>query len=264
MATIPNDGAVVLLSGGIDSTTVLAEAYRKYGSQKVFAISFDYGQKHRIELDQAREIAMWYNVPWSLLKLPQIFAGAGSTLVDDDAPVEHVGTYAELAERFGSQPTVVPNRNMVLLSLAVTYAITHHVGRVMIGAHAGDAANYHYPDCRPAFNGAMSAAIEIATEGAIELVAPFNFASKGQLIQRAAFLKIPAHLTQSCYNGARPACGTCATCHERIAAFVDAGYRDPIAYVNGTELYHKMGVNPDSLKPWPVTELVRNVRELVN
>ena len=188
-----------------------------------------------LELEHAKEVADWEEVAFETIHLPDIFAGAGSSLMKDQ-DVEIIGNYQELAARFGSQPTVVPNRNMNFISMMTTYALTHDVGHIYLGAHAGDAAAYHYPDCRPAFTGAMAAAIEIATEGAVLLEAPFNYMSKGEIVSKAAELQSPLQLTMSCYNGQEPACGKCATCIERLHAFEEAGYQDPIRYVNNVQL----------------------------
>lgn len=247
--SIPNPGAVVSLSGGMDSATALAHAVALYGSRNVYAIGFNYGQRHKSELTKAALVAEHYNVPFQIIDLPRIFAGAGSSLMGDQS-VEIIGSYEDLAARFGSQPTVVPNRNMNFIAQAVTFALTHNVGHVIMGAHAGDAANYHYPDCRPAFNGAMAAAIEVATEGAVQLDVPFNWMSKGQVVEEAFRLKAPLHLTQSCYNGQDPACGHCATCYERVNAFCEAGFIDPIPYAQDTrEMY---GTSWKTVAPYPM------------
>src|SRR5690606_34553449 len=112
--------------------------------------------KHAIELEQAKEICEVMGIKHSIIELPQIFAGFGSTLIDTRVDVETMNTYADLAKAYGAQPTVVPNRNMNFIAQAVTIALTKGLGRVILGVHAGDAANYHYPDCTPEFIGAMS------------------------------------------------------------------------------------------------------------
>lgn len=239
----PKPGAVVSLSGGMDSATLLSWAIHLHGRDKVHAVSFHYGQRHSAELLHARQIANYEEVPHEIIILPEIFAGAGSSLMGDQ-DVEIIGSYQELAARFGSQPTVVPNRNMNFIAMMTTVALTKGVGHIYIGAHAGDAAAYHYPDCRPSFNGAMAAAIDIATEGAVVLEAPFNYLSKGQIVEKAAHLGAPLSMSLSCYNGAEPACGKCATCHERLQAFEEAGYVDPISYVGS--------VNQNGLRLFPL------------
>jgi hypothetical protein len=134
---------------------------------------------------------------------------------------------------------------MHIISSCITIALTRGLDRVMLGVHGTDAANYHYPDCTPAFIGAMAAACEIGNSGQVQLEAPFNTWSKGDIVAYAAELKAPAALTQSCYSGVRPQCGKCATCHERIAAFTEAGFIDPAPYA--IEIRWDL-----SLKMWPV------------
>jgi 7-cyano-7-deazaguanine synthase len=146
-----------------------------------------------------------------------------------------MGSYEELAKKYGGQPTVVPNRNMNFIAQLITVAWVNKCNTVMLGVHATDAGENHYPDCKETFIGAMNAAAEIGTEGRVSIWAPFARSSKGDIVREAASLKVPAHLTMSCYNGQEPACGRCATCHERLIAFRDAGYVDPIKYAEGTD-----------------------------
>lgn len=242
-----HDGAVVAFSGGIDSTTVLCEAIKRYGKENVIAVSFFYGQKHRIELYQAKDICEVLGVEHMNVELPMIFKGAGSTLMDDDSQLQMMGSYEELEKKYGAQPTVVPNRNMHIVASCITIALTRGLNRVMLGVHGTDAAHYHYPDCTPAFIGAMAAACEIGNSGQVQLEAPYNTWSKGQIVKRAAELNVPAGLTQSCYSGVRPQCGLCATCHERQIAFKEAGYIDPAPYAISI-------VWSSDLKPWPGTQ----------
>jgi len=227
------EGAVVVFSGGMDSTTVLALAISKFGLANVTAVSFNYGQKHSKELEQAARITQWYGISHRVIEIPHIFAGAGSTLIDADADVQMMGSYDDLEQKYGAQPTVVPNRNMNLIAQAVTVALTEGLQFVMLGVHGTDAANYHYPDCTPEFIGAMSAAIEIGNSGQVKLWAPYNHSSKSEIVKAAAELGAPLKMTQSCYSGQRPHCGECATCHERKDAFTFAGFFDPAGYVKG-------------------------------
>lgn len=225
------DGAVVAFSGGLDSTTVLYEAIDRYGSDNVIAASFYYGQKHSRELEQAAIITDKAGVVWEMIELPKIFGGAGSTLIDGNEDVQVMGSYDELHKQHGSQPTVVPNRNMNIIAMCLTLALTRGVNRVMLGVHGTDSTNFHYPDCTPMFIGAMNAAAWIGNEYAVQIEAPYNTWSKADIVVRAAELQAPLHATQSCYLGLRPQCGECATCHERIEAFKIAGYIDAAEYV---------------------------------
>lgn len=223
-------GAVVAFSGGVDSTTVLFEAIKRYGKENVFAVSFHYGQKHSKELEMAALIADQAGVHWELVELPKIFGGTGSTLIDELQNVQMMDSYAELQKKEGAQPTVVAQRNMNIIAVCGTLAEVHGVNRVMLGVHGTDSANFHYPDCTPEFIGAMAAAMWVSSEYRVHLEAPFNNWSKGQIVAHAATIGAPLHLTQSCYTGVRPQCGQCATCHERIEAFQEAGFIDPAKY----------------------------------
>lgn len=225
------ESAVVAFSGGLDSTTVLYEAIERYGTQNVYPVAFHYGQKHSIELVQAAVICNQIPLKLKVVDLPQIFGGAGSTLIDSGENVQIMGSYDELHKKHGSQPTVVPNRNMNFIAMCITVALTRGVNRVMLGVHGTDSAEFHYPDCTPMFIGAMNAAAWIGNEYQVQIEAPYNTWSKGQVVKRAAELKVPVWLTQSCYAGERPQCGKCATCHERQEAFKEAEYIDPTDYV---------------------------------
>ena len=242
------DGAVVSLSGGIDSATALGVAISRYGVENVIPVAFHYGQKHDAELMHAQAVAKWYGLgdEFQIIELPQIFGGAGSTLIDTDSQVQMMGTYEELKDKFNSQPTVVPNRNMNFIAMLITVAWTHKLNTVVLGVHATDAGENHYPDCKASFIGAMNAAVEIGSEGRINLWAPFEHSSKGDIVYEASELGVPAQLTMSCYNGMDPACGQCATCHERLAAFSEAEYKDPIIYVDD--------VNVNGYPDYPVPE----------
>lgn len=244
--TKKTEGAVVLLSGGLDSTSLLAWAVARFGNDRVLALSIEYGQKHRKEVVAAAQIAEELEVEFQFVFIPPvIFQGGHSSLVDMSTEVEMIGTYEELAARYGAQPTVVPNRNMVFISLATAMAEARGYSHVLNAAHAGDAHNYHYPDCRPAFNGAMEAAIDLSTEGRVQLLAPFNHMTKGEVVSRGRTLGAPLHLSTSCYRGGEKACGQCGTCHERIQAFIEAGYIDPIEYEINLQW-------PESLVRWLV------------
>lgn len=224
------DGCVLALSGGLDSTTLATWAVDRWGDENVHAIAFDYGQKHKSELLKARAVADELDLAtFQVITLPDIFKGGGSSLMDEDVPVASV-TYAEVSKTMGSQPTVVPYRNAHFISMAATIALIKDVGHILVGVHAGDAGNFHYPDCTPEYIGAQSNAVLIGTDMQVRLLAPFQWMSKGEIVQKAAELRAPLHLTQSCYNGKDPACGVCATCQERLDAFHFAHMIDPIPY----------------------------------
>lgn len=219
--------AIVLLSGGIDSTTLLALAIRE--NDNVLALSCSYGQKHSVELDCARGIAWGYNTHWRLVELPRVFEGAGSTLIDPGVPQPHL-TYAEICESGGPSPTVVPFRNANFISVATAVAVAEKAQYVYIATHGEDAHNWAYPDCTPEFLGAMANAVYIGTYREVRLRFPFTWIIKRDVIALGAKLKVPYSLTYSCYSGKELACGLCPTCVERIEAFKANNLIDPIDY----------------------------------
>lgn len=213
--------AVALLSGGMDSATVLGLAVRRH--DEVVAVSFDYGSKHRdAELESAEQIARYYGVERRLITLPKI---GGSALTDEDRPLP---THRQLYEMSGVAPSYVPARNAILLALAASVAdqIGAHV--IYYGAHRED--HVGYPDCRPSFVQAMSLALAEGTKHGVRVEAPFINKEKADIVKEAFNLGVPLHLTHSCYQGKKPACGVCDTCVIRIDAFKKAGRKDPIPY----------------------------------
>lgn len=219
--------AVVLLSGGVDSTTALALALQD--GRECIALSALYGQKHSVEVEQARRIATHYGVESRTLNLsPQVFEGSGSALIDGDMPQM---TYEEIEAAEGVSPTYVPFRNGILISQAVAVALTLEAGEVWAAPHSEDARNWAYPDCTPEFNGSMAAAVYVGTYGKVRLVTPFQWLRKAEILQLAIDLGVPFELTHSCYEGARPPCGTCPTCVARARAFEEIGVTDPLLAV---------------------------------
>lgn len=229
--------SVVLLSGGLDSTTLLAE--RLDAGRDVLPICFDYGQRHRHELQAAYAICNHYRLGEpklvSIPALKDLAASSGSSqLGGSDVPHGH---YADESMKI----TVVPNRNMIMLAFATAYAIRMKAAEVCYAAHAGDHAIY--PDCRPQFAEAMRKSIALCdyTERTPLLYTPFISISKAEIVQRAAAVRAPLHLTWSCYDpqpadqGVPPIfihCGACGTCVERKEAFQLAGVTDPTEYAS--------------------------------
>jgi 7-cyano-7-deazaguanine synthase len=211
--------AVLILSGGLDSTTLLykliADGYQ------VDTITFDYGQRHKREIDSARKIAAIKGVSHRVVDLGAItpLLGDSALLGGKDIPSCH---YTEEAAR----QTVVPNRNMIMLSIAAGYAEAMKISEVFYAAHAGDWAIY--PDCRTSFIDAMRAAIRLATAwNPVELKAPFAGITKAEIVKLGLDLKVPYELTWSCYQGCDEPCGVCPTCIERAEAFAANGIKDP-------------------------------------
>lgn len=221
-AAIEPAGTVLILSGGLDST-VLLHHLRAEGHH-LQALSFDYGQRHARELEHARRICEGTDTPHRVVDLrglAPLFARSG--LVDRSIPIPH-GEYDEDNMRV----TVVPNRNMIMLSVAVAWAITLRAGAVAFAAHHG----YHtlYPDCTPGFIDALAHAVHKADDHRVELLAPFARWTKADIVQRGAELAVPFALTWSCYEGGEVHCGRCGTCVERREAFATASVSDPTRY----------------------------------
>jgi 7-cyano-7-deazaguanine synthase len=226
--------AVALLSGGIDSSTLVAQLL--FEDFAVQALSIDYGQRHRKELSAAGNVAAALNVPLTIVDLSTalipVFRGSGSSQVGQLADVPH-GHYA--AENM--KTTIVPNRNMLLLAIAGALAesIKKPGEKVAVAyaAHAGD--HVIYPDCRPDFYESCGETLLKATDGDVSLYAPFGKITKTDIVQRGAQLKVPFGLTYSCYEGRDYHCGRCGTCHERQEAFRDSGVPDPTTYLTYRE-----------------------------
>ncbi len=215
---------VVIFSGGLDSTTMLY-ALRGQGHE-LRCIGFDYGQRHRIELQAAESIAKMAGVPYQgidLSALGPVIAGQSSQ-VNPNVEVPD-GHYSEESMK----ATVVPNRNMIMLSVAVAHAISVDFDAVAYGAHAGD--HTIYPDCREVFVDAMRSVIGLCDWKQVELLTPYLHKSKSEIVLEGAELEVPFGKTWSCYKGGDIHCGTCGTCVERKEAFTLAKVSDPTQYL---------------------------------
>lgn len=215
--------AVVVYSGGMDSYTVLHKAIAN--GDEVYALSFNYGQKHNKELVIAAQVCRELKVPHKVVDITAINGlMAGSSLTTDSHEAIPEGDY----ENSNMKSTVVPNRNMVLLSMAIAYAVSLEAGKVYYGAHSGD--HDIYPDCRPEFVEAMNAVSLIANYQAVEIVAPFLKNSKGDILAAGIEMNLDYGKTWTCYNGREKACGKCGSCLERLQSFSQHGLTDPISY----------------------------------
>ncbi len=223
----PNERLVVAtVSGGLDSVT-LAHTLAAEGHALV-CLSFDYGQRHAKEVDFARACAARLGADHHLVDLRSVGSVlSGSALTDPavDVPQGHY-TDASMAV------TVVPNRNAIMLAVAVGVAVARGASAVATAVHAGDHAIY--PDCRPAFIAAAEREARIANEGFIaddfRLLAPFLDVTKAEIVRRGAAVGVPFAETWSCYVGGERHCGACGTCVERREAFELAGVDDPTDY----------------------------------
>ncbi|HEX3031517.1 MAG TPA: 7-cyano-7-deazaguanine synthase QueC [Bacillota bacterium] len=215
--------AVVLLSGGLDSTTCMSVAHQE--GYEIYPVSFDYGQRHSRELDCAIKVAEFYQVrEHKILKLANV---GGSALTDPDIAVpEYQGD--------GNIPvTYVPARNILFLSYALGYAEVVGAESIFIGVSAVDYSGY--PDCRPEFIQAFQQVINVGTKTGVEgkpiqVVTPLINLTKGETVSLAHRNGAPLELTTSCYKGGEKACGICDSCRLRLKGFEDAGLTDPVPY----------------------------------
>lgn len=214
---------LVLLSGGMDSTALLAFALTRGPVAGTLAVN--YGQRHVRELDAAGAIAARYAVPHHLLDFTSWGSLlAGSALTDGSVEVPE-GHYASPAMAL----TVVPNRNATLLMAAAGVAESLEAGVVLTAVHAGDRPIY--PDCRPEFIDAASRAALLGTGGKVGIEAPFADITKTDIARAGHRLGAPFALSWSCYRGGEHHCGTCGACAERREAFADSGVPDPTFYL---------------------------------
>lgn len=257
------DKVFVLLSGGIDSTTTLAMAREDFPKAEFEAVSMDYGQRHRKEMDRAKQICDHYGIPHHIQPLPNMMQGM---LVDKGEQNEVIpkASYADLPQ--GISPTYVTFRNGLMLSVlaaraqgwvmeqqkrytedkvidAGPYGKTSKAAfdaisgnkqlfdaYIYCGVHADDGANWAYPDCTPEFIGGMANAIFIGSYNRVRLRTPLLFMSKAEVVRNGLRLDAPYELTWSCYVGEDKHCGECPTCLSRKEAFEHLGEADPTEY----------------------------------
>lgn len=221
--------ALVLFSGGVDSTTCLGMAIDQYGRENVTALSISYGQKHTKELEASKKIAAYYQVEYMYLDLAKIFEYSECSLLvhsNQEIPKE---TYATQLEKCDGKPvsTYVPFRNGLFLSSAASIALSKGCSVIYYGAHSDDAAGNAYPDCSSVFNNAMNQAIYEGSGKQLQIEAPFVLWTKEEVVQKGIELKVPYELTWSCYEGGEKPCGKCGTCIDRASAFEKNGINDP-------------------------------------
>lgn len=221
---------LILLSGGIDSSTCLAMAVQKYGAENVIALSTSYGQKHSKELLAARNIANYYSVELIELNLAKIFEYSNcSLLTHSTADIPH-GSYDEQLKNSttATVSTYVPFRNGLFLSVAASIALSKGCSLIFYGAHSDDAAGNAYPDCSEAFNNAINTAIYEGSGKQLKVVAPFVNMHKSDIVKIGLELNVPYELTWSCYEGSEKPCRVCGTCIDREKAFEKNGSIDPL------------------------------------
>lgn len=225
--------AVVLSSGGLDSTTCLGMAVDKYGCDNVSTILIYYGQKHAKELDCAKLVARHYGVSHYEFDLSNVLKYSDSALLGKSKQSIAKTSYAEQMKTSGSNKvnTYVPFRNGLMLSVAASFADSVYKQddiELYIGVHKDDSVVSAYADCSASFIHAMDSAISIGTYGRIHLIAPFMDSNKKEIVRKGLDLGVPYHLTWSCYAGGAKPCGQCATCIDRAKAFAANKVQDPL------------------------------------
>ena len=218
--------AVILFSGGLDSTTCLALA--KSQGFECYALSFNYGQKHSVELNAAKKIAAYYEIPHKIFEL-DIAQFGGSALTDNTLTVPNYSGNSNIPI------TYVPARNTILLSIALSWAETLSASHIFLGVNAIDYSGY--PDCRPEYIDAFQKLANLASKAAVEgyptkIHTPLIYLSKAEIIKLGMQLGVDYTMTVSCYraNNEGYACGNCDSCTLRKKGFVEAGIQDPTLY----------------------------------
>jgi 7-cyano-7-deazaguanine synthase len=216
----------LLLSGGLDSTTLAAWLRAEHPGDPVDSVTFLYGQKHAVELDAARDVAGAFGFAHRVVELPRI---AGSALTDHERALP-LGR--DLGQASGVAPSYVPARNLLFLASLASLADTDGPAILWFGVHRDDHAGY--PDTRPEFVAAADDAVRLGTQFGLRVRAPFVTWSKADILRWGLAHEVPYAATHSCYQGLRPACAVCDTCQARLAAFAEVGAEDPIAYAEGS------------------------------
>lgn len=212
----------MIYSGGMDSFTALNKALIE--GFDVYALSFDYGQKHGKELDYARNVCKDLSVRHKILDITSIsglFTSSSLVSATIDVPDGHY-------EEESMKSTVVPNRNMILISLAIAYAVDINAEGIWYGAHSGD--HMIYPDCRPEFVEIMDQASKTANFEPVYVHAPYLKTDKIGILKDGLKMGLDYSKTWTCYKGQDKACGTCGSCVERLEAFEENAIKDPLAY----------------------------------
>jgi len=220
--------AVVLLSGGLDSSTTLALA--KSQGYEIHALIFDYGQRHKKEVESARKIAEFFGVRCRIMRIDLKQFG-GSALTDRRIRVPERRPLTSFSKEI--PPTYVPARNTIFLGFALAWTEVIGAEAIFIGANAIDYSGY--PDCRPEFYQAFQKVAELGTKrgvegGKIQIKYPLITLSKAEIIRKGKELGVPFHLTWSCYKGEKKACGKCDSCILRLKGFKEAGLDEPLEY----------------------------------
>lgn len=226
--------ALVLNSGGVDSTTCVSIAIDRLGKENVATVSVFYGQKHSKELYCAKKVAEYYGINHTTLDLTHtgIMNNSNCPLLEGSTePIKHMSYSEQIAEDGeGMVRTYVPFRNGLLLASVAAFAMATFPDEeveIYLGAHADDAAGEAYADCSQEFTDTMGKAISIGTYDKVHLVAPLVNMNKAEVVKTGLSLGTPYELTWSCYEGGDKPCGTCGTCIDRANAFKANAVEDP-------------------------------------
>ena len=212
---------VAVVSGGMDSVTMLHKLHAE--GHELQAISFNYGQRHSKELDLAKENADILGIPHTLVDMKFLGQLACNSALTGDINVPE-GHYADENMKL----TVVPNRNMIMASLAIAKAVNDNFNGIAMGIHSGDHAIY--PDCRPEFASALRTISLVANYQPIELYSPYLYSDKTGIIKDGLEVGVDYAKTWTCYKGDKIACGVCGSCQERLEAFKNNNMKDPLEY----------------------------------
>lgn len=229
-----NSKAVVLLSGGLDSATVAAQAIAD--GYEVIALSLNYGQRHERELQAAQQVAQALGIVDHFVVQVNLAQWGGSALTDSAIAVPTDGLHPNEIPA-----TYVPGRNTVFVAIALSLAEAKNAQAIYLGINAVDYSGY--PDCRPAYLEAYQQLASLSSKAGLEgkaplLLAPLVMDSKTDIVRRAVRLQVPIHLTWSCYQGSEQPCGVCDSCRIRDRALIEAGCPD-LATAIGRKLHEK-------------------------
>ena len=221
---------IVILSGGMDSVTLLYKIVKEYGNENIIALTFDYGSKHNCrEIPMAEENCKLLKVRHKILDLKSIFSNFNSALLNhkdsEDIPQ---GDY----EEDNMKKTVVPFRNGILLSIAVGFAESMEADVIFYGAHAGD--HDVYPDCRKEFVDSINNTSQLGTYNNVKIKSPFWDNTKIDIIKIGNEIKVDYSKTWTCYEGKEEPCGKCGSCVERTEGFYENNLKDPLYKSNET------------------------------
>lgn len=213
---------ICILSGGLDSTTLLYQIFRI--RKEVKALSFDYGQRHSREINQAQKTCKKLGIEHKIIHLDFMRDLCSNSALTSDIKVPYGHYQAE-----NMKQTVVPNRNMIMASIAIGWAVNLDFDEVALGVHSGDHAIY--PDCRPIFINTLRKVAKVANYSSIYIHTPYLHFDKGDIIKIGKMLGVDYSLTHTCYEGKEVPCGKCGACQERAEAFEKAGIEDPLIKV---------------------------------